>query len=135
MAITANLTTITVGGSPVGCVTEFAVPAEEEKEVEVTCLDSTIETFINSTLKAGQEFTFTVVLDTEARPVDITTAGVWVVTLPIQTTGNSTNSTYTFTGHVKMAGEVTGSASSDEALTQEFTVRLDSTIVVVDEAA
>lgn len=133
MAITANLTTITLEAAPVGCVTEFAIPSEEAKEVETTCLDSTIESFINSTLKAGQEFTFTVILDTEDRAVTLGDSGEWIVTLPIQTSPNVVASTYTFDGHVKMAGEVTGSASSDEALTQEFTIRLDSIIVVVDE--
>ena len=75
MAIVANQTTITLDASSVGCVRSFSVPAGVVKEVDVTCLDSSIETYQASTLQSAQEFTFTIILDPATSALEAGTSG------------------------------------------------------------
>ena len=79
MAIVANQTTLTLDASSVGCIRSFAVLAGVVKEVDVTCLDSSIETFQASTLEEAQEMTFTVILDAASSALEAGVSGSWLI--------------------------------------------------------
>ena len=120
MAIVANLTTITRNGSSLGCIRSFSAPVGAVKEVDVTCLDSTVQTFIPSTLGEALEFTATVLFENggiSAGQVVAGTDDTFVITFPDTTT-------ITFDGFVRDAGTIDGDASSDAPLEQTITIRL-----------
>jgi hypothetical protein len=134
MAIVANLTTITLDASAVGCVRSFSVPAGVVKEIDVTCLDSTIETFQASTLQEAQEFTFTIILDPAVNALEAGTAGAWVITFPKDDSGSTTNASWSFDGFIRDAGTVDGEYTSDSPLEQAITVRLSTVVTKVAES-
>ena len=106
MAIVANQTTISLDASTVGCVRSFSVPAGTVKEVDVTCLDSTIETYQASTLQEAQEFTFTIILDPAVNSLEAGTAGSWEIEFPLDDPASTTNATWSFDGFIRDAGTV-----------------------------
>lgn len=131
MAIVANLTTITLNATSVGCVRSFSVPAGVVKEVDITCLTDTIEKFQASTLQDAQEFTFTVILDPATSALEAGTAGSWVITFPLD--GGTTPANWAFDGFIRDAGSVDGDASSDSPLEQTITVRLTTVVTKTAE--
>ena len=139
MAIVANQTTITRNASTVGCVRSFSVPAGTIKEVDVTCLDSTIETYQASTLQEAQEFTFTIILDPAVNSLEVGTevAGTndaWELEFPLDDPASTTNATWTFDGFIRDAGTVDGEYTSDSPLEQTITVRLTTVVTKVAES-
>ena len=132
MAIVANQTTITLDASSVGCVRSFSVPAGSVKEVDVTCLDSTIETYQASTLQEAQEFTFTVILDPSVNALTAGTAGSWLITFPLD--AGTSNATWAFDGFIRDAGTVDGEYTSDSPLEQTITVRLSTIVTITPES-
>jgi len=132
MAIVANQTTITLDASSVGCVRSFSVPAGTVKEVDITCLTDTIETYQASTLQEAQEFTFTVILDPATSALEAGTAGAWVITFPLD--AGTTPANWAFSGFIRDAGSVDGEASSDSPLEQTITVRLTSVVTKTPES-
>jgi len=132
MAIVANQTTITLDASSVGCVRSFSVPAGVVKEVDVTCLDSSIETYQASTLQSAQEFTFTIILDPATSALEAGTSGSWVITFPLD--AGTTPATWSFDGFIRDAGTVDGEYSSDSPLEQTITVRLSTVVTKVAES-
>ena len=134
MAIVANQTTISLDASTVGCVRSFSVPAGTVKEVDVTCLDSTIETYQASTLQEAQEFTFTIILDPAVNSLEAGTAGSWELEFPLDDPTSTTNATWSFDGFIRDAGTVDGEYTSDSPLEQTITVRLTTIVTKVAEA-
>lgn len=131
MAIVANQTTITLDASSVGCVRSFSVPAGVVKEVDVTCLTDSIETFQASTLQEAQEFTFTIILDPASSALEAGTAGTWQITFPLD--GGTTPASWSFDGFIRDAGSVDGEYTSDSPLEQTVTVRLSTVITKTPE--
>ena len=131
MAIVENQTTITHDASSVGCVRSFSVPAGVVKEVDITCLTDTIETFQASTLQEAQEFTFTVILDPATSALEAGTAGDWVITFPLDS--GSSPASWAFSGFIRDAGTVDGEYTSDSPLEQTITVRLTSVVTKTPE--
>jgi len=134
MAIVANQTTITIDGITVGCIRSFSVPAGTVKEVDVTCISSSIETFQPSTLQEAQELTFTVIFDTTADLLEPGTAGSFVITFPLNDPNSGTPASWSFDGFVRDAGTIDGEYTSDAPLEQTFTVRLTTPITKTLEA-
>ena len=132
MAIVANQTTITLDASSVGCVRSFSVPAGSVKEVDVTCLDSTIETYQASTLQEAQEFTFTIILDPSVNALTAGTSGAWLITFPLD--AGASNATWAFDGFIRDAGTVDGEYTSDSPLEQTITVRLSTIVTITPES-
>lgn len=131
MAIVANQTTITLDSTSVGCVRSFSVPAGVVKEVDVTCLTDSIETFQASTLQEAQEFTFTIILDPASSALEAGTAGTWEITFPLD--GGATPASWSFDGFIRDAGSVDGEYTSDSPLEQTVTVRLSTVITKTPE--
>jgi hypothetical protein len=134
MAIVANQTTITLDASSVGCVRSFSVPAGVVKEVDVTCLTDSIETFQASTLQEAQEFTFTIILDPAVNALEAGTSGTWEITFPLDNPVSTTNASWSFDGFVRDAGTVDGEYTSDSPLEQTVTVRLSTIVTKIAES-
>jgi len=139
MAIVANQTTISRNASSVGCVRSFSVPAGVIKEIDVTCLNSSIETYQASTLQSAQEFTFTVILDPSVNALSVGTEvegtnDSWEVEFPKDDPASASGATWSFEGFIRDAGTVDGEYSSDSPLEQTITVRLSTVVTKVVEA-
>lgn len=134
MAIVANQTTLTLDASSVGCIRSFAVPSGVVKEVDVTCLDSSIETFQASTLQEAQEMTFTVIFDPSSSALEAGVSGSWLIQFPKDEVGSASGASWAFEGFIRDAGEVSGEYTSDSPLEQTVTVRLSTLVTKTLEA-
>ena len=134
MAIEGIATTITKDAAAIGEVVSLNIPDDESKEYEVTSLSDTREQFKLSAMSVGQELPITIRLNPETPAIVKNTDGVWVITLPKQTSGSSAGQTYTFSGYVRIVTGGTVDVGASEGITQDATIRLTSEVVVVDEA-
>ncbi len=132
--IVANLTTISLDASTIANVKGFTIPGAENKEFDITTLDSTIEEFKKSTLKVAKDFVFNLLLDTTDGTITEDDEGEWVITLPKQESGSTVQSSFTFQGFVRMVGDIEGDEAGDTGLTQEITIRATSVVTVVLES-
>ncbi len=133
MAIEGISTTITKDAAAVGEVVSINLPDDEAKEFEVTSLDDTREQFKLSKMSVGQELPLTIRLNPETPQIVKGSDGVWVITLPKQTSGSAAGATYTFSGYVRIVTGGTVDVGSSEGITQDATIRLTTEVVVVDE--
>jgi len=134
MAIVANKTVLTLDATTVGCVRSFSAPAGAVKEVNVTCLDSDIETYQASTLEAAQEMTFTVLFDPGSAALEKGTAGTWEFVFPLDDIASATPGSWSFDGFIRDAGTVDGENTSESPLEQTITVRLTTIVIKVRES-
>jgi hypothetical protein len=128
-------TLISFAGSDIGEVVDIQMPDDEQKEFQNTKLASVRESFKISNMAVGQVLVLTIELNPEAEPLAKKDQGEFIVTLPIQTAGNTTNATRTFDGYVRMIGGINPTAQGTESLKQDVTIRLNSEIVKVAESA
>lgn len=134
IGVEAPGTTITLDAASVGVIVDFKLPADVVKKFSVTGLGHTREQMKKSVMSNAQVFEFTRRLDPETQPVSKGDSGEWVVTLPKQTSGSAAGKKFTFDGFVEEEGEISGSESSQEGLTQPFKVHCTSEIVPALEA-
>ena len=128
-------TLISFAGSNIGEVVDIQMPDNEQKEFQATKLADTREVFKISNMGVGQVMVLTIQLNPESEPLAVGDEGEFIVTLPIQTAGNTTNATRTFSGYVRMISGANPTAQGTDALTQNVTVRLNTEIVKVPESA
>jgi len=134
MAIDFLGATLTFGGSSVGTVVGFAIPANQVKKREDTGLLDTREVFSKMAMSVAQQFNYTIRLNPEARPVKKGDSGQFVITLPKQDPASTVQMSHTFSGFVEIEGEVSGDVGTSEGVTQEFTVQLTTENVIVLES-
>jgi hypothetical protein len=133
MAIEGIGATITKDASAIGEVIDINLPDDSVKEYETTVLSDTREQFAMSAMSVGQEFSLTIRLNPETPAVTKGASGVYVITLPLQTAGNS-GATYTFTAFTRDVTGGTAATSGSEGITQDVTYRLTTEVVFVAEA-
>lgn len=134
MAITPNGTTATLDASSLGCVRSITPPDRAVKEVDITCLDSTIETFTTSTLQSAQEMTLVRLIDPEVMDVAPGDSGAFVVTFPKQTSGSAAGMSWAFSGVVLNVATSELGAADDAAVEETLTIRLTTVVTVTNEA-
>ena len=132
MAIEGIGATITKDASAIGEVVDINLPDDSVKEYETTTLGDTREQFKMSAMSVGQEFSLTIRLNPEAPAVTKGQSGVYVITLPLQTAGN-TAAYYTFTAFTRDVTGGTAATSGSEGITQDVSYRLTTEVVLVDE--
>lgn len=134
MGIEAIGATLTFAAASVGTIVGFSTPENIRKKFENTGLGDTREQFAPSAMHVGQVASYVIRYDPEAKPVSMDDAGVWVLTLPKQTSGSAAGETQTYTGFVERIGSLEGDVDGAEGLTQDFDVQLTTENVIVDEA-
>jgi len=132
--IVANLTTIALDASPIANIKGFTIPGAENKEFDITTLDSTIEEFKKSSLKVAKDFTFNLLLDTTDGTITEDDEGTWLITLPKQESASTVQSSFSFDGFVRMVGDIEGDEAGDTGLTQEITIRATTIVTVILES-
>ena len=132
MAIEGIGATITKDAAAIGEVVDINLPDDSVKEYETTTLGDTREQFKMSAMSVGQEFSLTIRLNPEAPAVTKGQSGVYVITLPLQTAGN-TAAYYTFTAFTRDVTGGTAATSGSEGITQDVSYRLTTEVVLVDE--
>jgi len=132
MAIEGIGATITKDAAAIGEVVDINLPDDSVKEYETTSLSDTREQFKMSAMSVGQEFSLTIRLNPEAPAVTKGQSGVYVITLPLQTAGN-TAAYYTFTAFTRDVTGGTAATSGSEGITQDVSYRLTTEVVLVDE--
>jgi len=126
--------TITLDAASIGVVTGFNIPGNEYNEFRVDGLADTRELFKRSSKQKGQLFEVTVRYDAKTNAIADNDSGEWVITLPKQDSGSTTQNSYTFDGYVLTAGPLEGDQDSADGITQTFTIRLDGEIAEVVES-
>ena len=134
MAIEGIGTVISLAATPIGEVVSIGYPDDNGKEWDSTTLSDTREQFNLSALREGQTCPISIRLNPEAPAVVKTDQGVWVITLPKQTSGSSSGATYTFTGFVLSISGGVADVGGSEGITQDIVIRLTTESVPVDEA-
>jgi hypothetical protein len=134
MAIEGIGTVISLAATPIGEVVSIGYPDDNGKEWDSTSLSDTREQFNLSALREGQTCPISIRLNPEAPAIDKTDQGVWVITLPKQTSGSGSGATYTFTGFVLSISGGVADVGGAEGITQDIVIRLTTESVVVDEA-
>jgi len=136
VGIIAEGATLTLDAGATGVLVGFTLPGNEFKEYRVDGLGAIRELFKRSTKRVGQILTFTLRYDTKQTNIADDARGEFILTLPIQdnVAPSTQNQSWTFDGYVLTAGELEGEMDSEDGITQEFTVRLDSEIVKVLES-
>lgn len=134
MAITPNGTTATKDASSLGCVRSIILPERAVKEVDITCLDSTIETFTTSNLQSAQEMTLVRLIDPEVMDVAEGDSGAFVITFPKQTSGSAAAMNWAFSGVVLSVATSDLGAADDAAIEETLTIRLTTVVTVTNEA-
>ncbi len=117
----ANQTTITLDSTSIGFIRSFSAPGAGIKEVEVTCLSDTLESYIPSTLGVAQEFTVTIAVESTASELAVGDSGAWVITFP-------SGQTWAFSGFVREEGTADADSASDSVIEQTWTIRLTSAV-------
>ena len=134
MAIEGIGATITKDAAAIGEVVDINIPDDSVKEYETTSLGDTREQFKMSAMSVGQEFSLTIRLDPESPAISVKDTGAYVITLPLQTAGN-TAATYTFNAFLRDLTGGTAATSGSEGITVDGTFRLTGEVVFVAETA
>lgn len=134
MAISSNGATITLDATNVASVRSLGLPVRGKKEIDITTLSDSIETFTASNLDIAAEMSVTILIDPQTMSYSQGDSGAFVITFPKQVSGSVSGMTWAFSGVIREIETSELSSADDAAIEETLNIRLTSVVTVTNEA-